>query len=303
MRDALGLCEIAVVGVEAAVVEIAGIIVLILILILIVFAILLGVLRVVGEALAAIIDAAAIGFADIVEAGVARERIIAVAAGVAAPRIRAVAEALLLAAAAHAAQAGHQNRAADHAGCRRSSGAEEGRSAALRLRRTITWLGVAGRCAARIGSALRLAKHLTAVPDRTRVRVGGRYVRHRAARGGRVFTEQRAAQRIQEAALVGGSFARFELLDARGGVLERVVLQKHRLNQRVGRVWRPPQTGHDCSFRLGIARAGFELFEPAEQIVDQLALLRGHRRSLHIVGRMITNDLGGFWIGGSGGRD
>jgi len=43
--------------------------------------------------------------------------------------------------------------------------------------------------------------------------------------------------------------------------------------------------------------------EPAEQIVDQLALLRGHRRSLHIVGRMITNDLGGFWIGGSGGRD
>src|SRR5882757_6489789 len=140
--------------------------------------------------------------ADVVDAGIARQR----TAGLIAPRARgaisepgAVAEGLVVAAAHHPADAVEQQRSADHAGRGRGRRAEEGAATAAewRLRPAI---GLAAAIALTIGTLtvgalsirplvvvaliiragpLRLLQHLAAIPDRT---AGSRrrHVRHRA---------------------------------------------------------------------------------------------------------------------------
>ena len=64
------------------------------------------------------------------------------------------------------------------------------------------------------------------------------------------------------------------------GALERLVLKQHGLHQGVDGVGRAAQTLRNGGGGVGIARRGFNLAEPVEKIVNQLAFLRCHGRLL-----------------------
>jgi hypothetical protein len=70
-----------------------------------------------------------------------------------------------------------------------------------------------------------------------------------------------------------------QLLDAVMGLLQRLVLHQHGLNQRINRVWRDPQALGDCSRRVRIARRAFHLGQPVKKVINQLAFLRCHQAS------------------------
>ena len=74
-----------------------------------------------------------------------------------------------------------------------------------------------------------------------------------------------------------------QFLDTCIGALERLVLQQHRLHQRVNGMWRAPQTVSDQALRSRIALCGFELGQTIEQFIDELRFLRGHRAALRLV--------------------
>src|SRR6185437_12570933 len=167
----------------------------------------------------------------------------------AAAAARGVAEGLMMAPAAHhGADAVHQERAADHAGRRRCRGAQERTAAAERRRaigravaalalpiRSLTVAALSITLARPLvvmalvilALALGLLQHLARVPERV-VRNRRRDVGYRAARGA-VLAEDRVAHGIEEAA--GLALLRrmrlFQLLDARAGALQRLVLQQH----------------------------------------------------------------------------
>ena len=67
-----------------------------------------------------------------------------------------------------------------------------------------------------------------------------------------------------------------QFLDTCIGALERLVLQQHRLHQRVNGMRSAPQTVGDQALRLRIALCGFELDQTIEQFIDELGFLRGH---------------------------
>jgi hypothetical protein len=63
------------------------------------------------------------------------------------------------------------------------------------------------------------------------------------------------------------------------GLLQRLVLHQHGLNQRINRVWRDPQALRDRGRRIRIARRTLQLGQPVEKVVNQLAFLRCHQTS------------------------
>jgi len=73
-----------------------------------------------------------------------------------------------------------------------------------------------------------------------------------------------------------GACLHLQFLDTCIGALERLVLQQHRLHQRVNGMRSAPQTVGDQALRLRIALCGFELDQTIEQFIDELGFLRGH---------------------------
>src|SRR5215469_1935336 len=104
------------------------------------------------------------------------------------------------------------------------------------------------------------------------------YARHRAAR--RVAAES-LPHAVEETCrplfrLRRGACLHLQFLDTCIGALERLVLQQHRLYQRVNGMRSAPQTVGDQALRLRIALCGFELDQTIEQFIDELGFLRGH---------------------------
>jgi hypothetical protein len=124
-----------------------------------------------------------------------------------------------------------------------------------------------------------LLQDLTAVPDRTAANFRRPYIRDGTLR--LTLPEDGAAHAVEKAAAL--SLRRcalaLQLLDAVMGLLQRLVLHQHGLNQRINRVWRDPQALRDRGDCIRIARPAFQLGQPIEKVINQLAFLRCHQNS------------------------
>ena len=98
-------------------------------------------------------------------------------------------------------------------------------------------------------------------------------------------TEQRIAHRIEEAArrLLGGLAAALQFLNAGVGAFQGFILNENGLDQRIECVGCLPLTLCDRCFGFGIALRAFDPGQAAEQVVNQLAFLRGHGVLSHLL--------------------
>ena len=196
--------------------------------------------------------------------------------------VSGVAEALVITAAAHhRTEAAGQHRTTDHADRGRRRGAEKRAATAAKRRRLLlrAAIGLAVGRLIELAGRLVLLQHLTGVPGRTAATgdFGRANVGHRTMR--LVLPEDRVAHRIQETAgltLVSLTRSCFQFLDARVSTLQRFVLHQCGLHQRIDGIGRVAQALHDRRHRLRIALGAFQLGEPVEKIVNQLAFLRCH---------------------------
>jgi hypothetical protein len=89
-----------------------------------------------------------------------------------------------------------------------------------------------------------------------------------------------AAHALEKAPTLGlgrpGIDGVLQLFDARIGALERLLLEKDRLHQRVDRVWCTREPVADRALGIGIALPALERPEAVEQVGDHLSFLRSH---------------------------